>query len=266
MIDIPTIPLKKDYIYKETASGNLELTFLEPLVQKYDKAPLLFMIPGGGWHIEYRQWMIDFVPVVVESLRKEGFAVASIDYRVFSDGVCMHDILTDCFDAIRYLVKYAQVFGIDKSSVVTIGHSAGAHLALMVGYAPQNKFYDEKSVIKMFGVKGVVALSPATVLYDKSYHELNDCTDLFDEKTMERDMKAAEPISYVSPSCPPTFLAAGTLDPLIHHTSSELLYDMLKKAGVEAELHISVGGGHDYEQKDDEEVPTISKVDPCNGL
>lgn len=41
---------------------------------------MYFIIPGGGWHIEDRQSMIDFSIQSVEGLRDKGFAVVSIDY------------------------------------------------------------------------------------------------------------------------------------------------------------------------------------------
>jgi dipeptidyl aminopeptidase/acylaminoacyl peptidase len=39
-------------------------------------------------------------------------------------------------------------------------------------------------------------------------------------------------------------LVHGDADPLVPHQQSILLHDALKKAGVEATLHIVKGGGH----------------------
>ncbi len=256
MINIPTIPLKSNYVYKETATRKLELTFLEPLIKKYDKAPLLFMTTGGGWHFEERQWMIDFVPVIVERLRNEGFAVASADYRITGDGAKMTDILTDCFDAARYMARYADVFGIDKNRIVTIGHSAGGQIALMLAYAPQDKFKDDLSLTATFNVNVAVGLSPVAVIHDRSFHKLNNLADLYDNEYDEIEIGETEPIHNVSKNCPDTILLTGSLDELIFAKSSELLYEKLKKAGVNVKLLYSNGGCHDYKQIDENIIPS----------
>ena len=98
-IDVPNGNNAADLVYKITPRRNLMLTFLPPIKEKFDKAPVYFLIPGGGWHVETRQSMIDFSLSSVETLRNEGFAVVSIDYRVYKDGVVMREIITDCFDA-----------------------------------------------------------------------------------------------------------------------------------------------------------------------
>ncbi len=258
MIDIPILPLKKDYIYKETSAKKLELTFLKPLVEKYDKAPVLFMIPGGGWHSETRQSMIDFSPIVVGKLRNEGFAVVAIDYRVTGDGAKMTDILTDCFDAARYMAKYEDVFGVDKNNFVTIGHSAGGHLALMIAYAPQDKFKDDLSMSECFEVKVAVGLSPVAVIHDRSFHILNNLADLYNDENDIEEIGETEPISYVSKTCPPTILLTGTHDDIIYPKSSEVLYEKLRVANINTKLLYSNGGTHDYKPADDDTVPTPS--------
>ena len=118
-MDIPKGNFKQDLVYKNTAPRDLMLTFLPPLKQKYEKAPVYFIIPGGGWHSEERQSMIDFSAQSVEALRNEGFAVISIDYRVVGEGAVMRDIVTDCFDAARYAAHFADVFKIDKEKGYT---------------------------------------------------------------------------------------------------------------------------------------------------
>lgn len=71
-MDIPKGNKQADLIYKTTPQRTLMLTFLPPLTKKYEKAPVYFIIPGGGWHTEERQSMIDFSERSVEALRNEG--------------------------------------------------------------------------------------------------------------------------------------------------------------------------------------------------
>ncbi len=238
---------RADLVYKKTPQRDLMLTFLPPTHKKYDKAPIYFLIPGGGWHVETRQSMLDFSLQSVESLRKEGFAVVSIDYRVYKEGVVMREIITDCFDAARYISHFSNALGVDKECFVTSGHSAGAHLALMLAYAPIDDFQDGYEFTDTFTVKATAVMSPPTALHDNSTNNLRDIKDLFLGKEKE-EMERMSPISYVTESCPPTFLSAGTSDYLVFANSSEMLYQKLLACDVECELLLSIGGGHCFEQ------------------
>ena len=258
-MDKPKGNTQQDLVYKNTKQRDLMLSFFPPMVKKYDFAPVYFLIPGGGWHMEVRQDMIDFCAVSVDSLRKEGFAVVGIDYRICSEGVVMNDIITDCFDAARYIAKFSDILKIDKHSFVMAGHSAGAHLALMLSYAPQEMFsgeYDDK-----FSVKAVAAFSPPTILYDKTTHNLGNIVDVFDKADMYREMERTSPINYVTKKSPPTILCAGTDDNLVFANSSEKLYEKLKEYNVDSKIVLSRGGGHCFEQVNENIIPSLSKED-----
>lgn len=261
IMDIPKGNIKADLVYKSTPQRKLMLTFLPPNEIRYGAAPVYFLITGGGWHMEKRQSMLDFSAYSVEALRNEGFAVVSIDYRVCKENVIMREIITDCFDAARYISHFADILGIDKNSFVLSGHSAGAHLALMLSYAPAEYFNDEYELDDNFGVKMVAAISPPTMLYDDSTNNLRDIGDVFIGcDTMEERMQTS-PISYVSNSCPPTLLCAGTSDYLVFSKSSELLYDKLQEHNVTCELKLSVGGGHCFEKIHSDIDPSIDMIE-----
>lgn len=257
-MDFPYGCVQADLVYKVTPQRDLMLTFLPPTVKKYDVAPVYFIIPGGGWHSEARNDMISCSAISVENLRNEGFAVVSIDYRVCRQEVVMREIITDCFDAARYIAHFANILEIDKNKFAVSGHSAGAHLALMLAYAPQNIFEDDYEFNDRFTVKAVAAMSPPTILYDNSTHHLSDISDVFAECYTLDELKASSPVSYVSDNVPSTLLCAGTSDYLVFATSSERLYKMLKEESVDCELVLSIGGGHLFERIHKEIEPSIS--------
>lgn len=256
-MDIPKGSIKADLIYKNTPQRDLMLTFLPPIKQKYEKAPVYFIIPGGGWHKETRQSMIDFSIQSVEALRKEGFAVVSIDYRVCGEGVVMSEIITDCFDAIRYITHFADILEINKEKFVLSGHSAGAHLALMLSYATKELFKGDYVFDDNFGVKSVAVMSPPTILYDNTTNNLRDLSDVFKECDTKEEREKTSPITYVTQNCPPTLLCAGTSDYLVFSNSSEKIYKELKNNNVKCELRLSVGGGHCFEKINDDVAPSI---------
>ena len=256
-INIPTGDKEANFIYKKTNSRNLELTFLPPTKIKYDKAPVYFLIPGGGWHVESKQSMIDSAILSIEVLREQGFAVVSIDYRVYKDGVVMREIIADCFDAARYVAHFANELKIDKDSFVVSGHSAGAHLALMLAYAPSEEFKDNYAFNDKFKVKAAAVMSPPTMLNDPSTYNLSDLDDLFiGEKDGEK--QRTSPIAYVTSHCPPTLLSAGTCDYLVFATSAEKLYQKLLNCGIESKLLLSQGAGHCFEKIYDSIEPSIT--------
>ena len=46
MMDIPVGSTKQDLVYKSTPQRDLKLTFLPPITEKYEKAPVYFLIPA----------------------------------------------------------------------------------------------------------------------------------------------------------------------------------------------------------------------------
>lgn len=257
-MDIPTGNGIEELLYKTVPSKDLMLTFLPPIEKKYEYAPVYFIISGGGWHSESRHSMLDFSHISVQLLREQGFAAVSIDYRVCGDDVVMQDIITDCFDALRYISNYSEVLKIDKNKIITSGHSAGGHLALMLAYAPKDKFYDKYNFDPEFTIAATAAMSPATVLSDTSLHNLRDLTDAFGGKFDGEEMDKMSPITYVCKTSPATLICAGTCDYLIFSTSSFLLHKKLKENGVETEIIYSHGGGHCFEKVIDSLEPSVS--------
>lgn len=257
-MDIPKGKIKENLVYKNTPQRDLMLTFLPPTQKKYEKSPVYFIISGGGWHMVKRQDIIDFSIQSVEALRNYGFAVVSIDYRVCGKGVVMSEIIEDCFDAAHYIAHFADVFEIDKEKFFLSGHSAGAHLALMLAYATENHFKNNHECDDEFSVKAIAAMSPPTILYDDSTHNLRDIGDVFVGCDTKAEKERTSPITYVSYNCPPTLLCAGTSDYLVFASSSEKLYEKLNSCNVSCKLKLSVGGGHCFEKVHDSINPSVS--------
>ncbi|MBQ3426899.1 MAG: alpha/beta hydrolase [Clostridia bacterium] len=260
-MDIPKSSKCTDLIYKKTNAKDLMLTFLPPIVEKYEKAPIYFIIPGGGWHVGERQSMIDFSAESVNMLRNNGFAVVSIDYRLCGDRAVMREIIGDCFDALTYIAHFADVLKIDRERIALSGHSAGAHLALMLAYAPREIFASGCEFDDRFAVKAVAVMSAPTILYDTDTHALRDLDEVFIGCNTKEEKSKTSPISYATDTCPPTLLCAGTGDYLVFGTSSERMYEALKQCNVDCELILSENGGHCFEKIYKELEPSVSMTD-----
>lgn len=248
-MDIPKSSHSAELVYKDTKIRPLYITFLEPTVKRYAKAPLYLLITGGGWEEQDRATILRTSDISVQQLRANGLAVASIDYRVCDEGVNISDITVDCFDAARYLAHYADVLGIDSERFVISGHSAGAHMAMMLSYAPQAEFYDGYGFTDTFRPVAVVPLSAPTVLWDESYfHSPGGWERIFKENNTPAERKRLSPASYLRKGLPATLLCCGSSDRIVFPHASEEVHEKLMALNVDSHLVLSLGGGHSFEQ------------------
>ena len=172
----------------------------------------------------------------------------------------MREVITDCFDAMRYVAHFADTFGVDKECFAVSGHSAGAHLALMLAYASPKDFEEGYQFDDAFTVKVAAVMSPPTALQDNNTNNLRNMSALF-TGAEKGEKERSSPISYVTKSCPPTFLSAGTSDYLVFATSSEMLYQKLVACDVDCELLLSIGGGHCFEKIHETVEPSVTMTE-----
>lgn len=93
-------------------------------------APLVLFVHGGGWKRGSKNnaaggWKQVHYPA-------SGYAYASINYRLVPDAT-VEQQAADVAAALAHLLTRADALGIDRTRVVLMGHSAGAHLVALVG-------------------------------------------------------------------------------------------------------------------------------------
>lgn len=118
-------------------------------------APLIVFVHGGGWKRGDKGNATGAAKVTHFTAR--GYAFASINYRLVPDAT-VEEQASDVANALAYLLRDAARLGADPSRVVLIGHSAGAHLAALVGTDPR---YLRAAGLGMDRVKGIVLLDGA---------------------------------------------------------------------------------------------------------
>ncbi|MFN8484741.1 MAG: alpha/beta hydrolase [Anaerolineae bacterium] len=90
--------------------------------------PVVVTIHGGFWRSMYN---LGEIQDVAAALPDEGYAVWNIEYRrIGQPGGGYPGTLQDVARAIDYLRVLAPQYGLDLDRVITLGHSAGGHLAL----------------------------------------------------------------------------------------------------------------------------------------
>lgn len=142
--------------------GMRELAYGSDKLQKLDlmvpagatRAPLLLFVHGGGWSIgDKRAGEATKAPHFTAA----GWAFASLNYRLVPQAT-VEQQAADIASAIAWVRAHAAENGVDPDRIVLMGHSAGAHLAALVGTDPH---YLAEAGVPMRAVRGVVLLDGA---------------------------------------------------------------------------------------------------------
>lgn len=89
--------------------------------------PIVVVLHGGFWMAQYG---LDLMRPLVPSLLAKGWAVANVEYRSVGDrGGGWPGTLEDAAASIDALAG-PEITGLDTARAVTLGHSAGGHLAV----------------------------------------------------------------------------------------------------------------------------------------
>ena len=117
--------------------------------------PLILFVHGGGWKRgDKGNATGTFKPSHYTGL---GYHFASANYRLVP-AATVEQQAADVAQALAELLKREKALGIDRSKVVLMGHSAGAHLVSLVGTDPQ---YLRAAGLAPADVAGVVPLDGA---------------------------------------------------------------------------------------------------------
>jgi acetyl esterase/lipase len=211
--------------------------------------PLVVLIHGGGWTGGSRAGKRDVS--VARALAAEGFAVASMDYRLapkYQWPVQLEDIRA----ALAFLASRAGEYQLAMDRLALFGGSAGGHLALMAAYRQ-----DETPALPR--IRAVVAFYPITNLLtrqetDETGVSLNRVKEATAVKLLGSPLASARerwaqasPASHVNPGVPPTFLAHGRKDKTVNHEQSTELAALLQVANVPHEVVIFPDAGHTFD-------------------
>jgi acetyl esterase/lipase len=204
------------------------MTVYSPQGRNTGAAVVVF--PGGGYNI----LAIDLEGTeACDWLTSNGITCVLLKYRVPCVKVGPYrDCLTALQDAQRTvgLVRLqAALWHIDPRKIGVLGFSAGGHMATAMSTHFEKRLYppvdaaDKESCRPDFAV----ALYPGHLAVPEQDFALN-------------------PDIQVTSRTPPTFLLQAEDDPVDPVENSLVYYSALRKAGVPAEMHLFVKGGHAF--------------------
>lgn len=185
--------------------------------------PVVVFIYGGSWQTGSRTTY----RFAARALAAQGYLVVVPDYRLVPE-VEYPGFLTDCADALDWVVREIGAHGGDPSRLVVMGHSAGAYNAAMLVLDP--------GLVEARGhmgrIRGLVGLSGP---YDFFPFDGPISLRVFGAV---RQPKMTQPITHVRPGLPPMFLATGGRDALVLPRNAVALSGKVRAAGGEAELKV----------------------------
>jgi acetyl esterase/lipase len=234
------------YVQNGSASQKLDL-YLPP---NGSNRPLVILIHGGAFMFgdkggeDVGLWL------------KEGFAVASLNYRL-SGEARFPAAIEDCKSAIRWLRFHAKEYRFDPHRFGVFGASAGGNLAAMIGATGETRKFDRGTLLKVSSRVSVVGdwFGPTDFLRMDGQRyaggDLHDPADSPESRYLggpiqqRREMaEESNPLTYVSAKCPPFYIAHGDEDKQVPYGQSLLLKNALERAKVTVKFRTVHGQGH----------------------
>lgn len=191
--------------------------------------PVLVFFYGGGWDSGERgqyAW-------AAQALAARGFVVATPDYRIVP-GVQFPAFIEDAAAAAAHVGQVAGRYGGDASRLGVIGHSAGAHLALMIAL--------DRRYMAAAGAPDLIrAAAGLAGPYDFLPFDVPASVNAFGRAP---DPTLTQPVTFARADAPPLWLGHGTDDVVVHAEDTTILCERMAAVGGRCEAKLYPGLNH----------------------
>ena len=268
---------KLDHTYKTIDQRDLKLDLYYPTAQRREKSPLIIYTHGGGWAAGSRAGAAKgSFAAVFKPLLAKGFAVASVQYRLYTKGgtVRMRDCVIDSKDALRYLVQNSPALGLDPTQLFVFGDSAGGHIAQMLLLSPPHTLTGDPDLAKVpYQVTAGLSWYGPCDFQDISLFNHDDRPNFrnrfaprilgeakltAEEKTqLHREMS---PLNYLTKDSPPLLMIQGDKDTTIPVKHAHRMAQEAKKLNAPVKTLIIKNAGHNWRSVDAPITPTRADI------
>ena len=193
-------------------------------------APVVVFFYGGSWQGGRRE----YYRFVGEALSKRGVVVVIPDYRKAPQHV-FPAFMEDAAAATAWTIAHAAQIGGDPGRVYVMGHSAGGHIAALLG---TDSRYLARQGLRSRQLAGVIGLAGP---YDFLPITDPSLQHVFGAQT---DWPISQPVNFVDGDEPPFLLIHGASDRSVWPMNSEHLAKRLRDAGEPVTLRIIPNTGH----------------------
>jgi acetyl esterase/lipase len=203
-------------LHEDIAYGALPRQKLDVYVPKQPDSfhTVVFFIYGGSWQMGDK----NLYRFVGQNLAAHGITTIIADYRLYPQ-VYYPVYVEDTAKAFHWTHDHVAQYGGSANHVYIAGHSAGAHLALMMTL--NQRFLKEQGGDTSW-IKGVIGIAGP---YDFLPFTDPKIKKLF-SKVPDQE---TQPINYVRAGLPPILLLHGNTDKDVYLKNSQHLADKLKK-------------------------------------
>ncbi len=192
--------------------------------------PTLVFFYGGNWASGSR----DLYAWAAQALAARGFVVAVPDYRLVPD-VHFPAFIEDAAAATARVAEIASVHGGDPARLGVIGHSAGAHLAMMITL--------DRRYMAGVGAPGLIRAAVGLAgPYDFLPFDVPASRNAFGRAP---DPTLTQPVTFARADAPPVWLGHGTADTVVHAEDTTILCDRIRTAGGRCEARLYEGLSHE---------------------
>lgn len=191
----------KHIVYSPKLGGQ-QLNVFAPRSTK-EKWPVLVFIHGGNWNAGKKE----LYSYLGNRLARKRILAVIIDYplshQVRYDGMAMASA-----EAVVWVKQHIQGYGGDSTRIFVSGHSAGGHLAALIG--TDNRFFDSLGVTNP--IKGLVLIDPAGLdMYDYLSEQVpkgnREFLDVFTDRPAV--WRQATPLTHLHAGMPPMLIFRG---------------------------------------------------------
>ncbi|WP_372772668.1 alpha/beta hydrolase fold domain-containing protein [Mangrovibacterium sp.] len=261
---ISAVKEKRELVYHSFGERKLHLDIFYPEIKKRETVPGVLLIHGGGWASGSKSHLIP----MAQKLAENGYVAASVEYRLSPEARYPAGII-DLKTAIKWLKINATEFGIDTSRIVTLGTSAGATLASLLGTTAGCSLFPSHAV-----AMPVSDAVHAIVNIDGALDFTNDAESGKDEDPARPSAGArwfgytykqkpelwveASPVNYVCKNTPPTIFINSSLPRF--HVGRDQYIEVLNANNIYNEVHTIAETPHPFwlfQPWFDETVPLI---------
>ncbi len=217
--------------------------------------PAIVFIHGGGWRNGDKRANAFLKPTI--DYAANGYVCITVNYRMLGETnivSCVEDVK----NAVRWLRAHAEKYNVDPDRIGATGNSAGAHLSVMLGLAPNSKdlegdgpYQDQSSAVQAVAASA----TPASFLFPMSDRGKANLDRIKAGEPIPDRMKNSpffeseairtlvSPITHASADAPPMLLYHEQSDATVDVKHSDRLVAALRTAGAKDVSYMLFGDG-----------------------
>ena len=234
----PAVERETAVVYGE-ADGQELLLDVAGLPARDKPRPAVVLLHGGAWMVGTADRTSMDGPAA--ALAEEGYVTFNVEYRLTGDPAGEHlwpAQLDDAQRAVRWIRANAARYGVDPERVGAYGHSAGGHLAALLGVREARDQSDPELAAYSSRVDAVVSIAghlDLSIPYPGEF-DRQSLVALLGGTPAEvpEAYLDASPVAWVDAESAPFLIIHGAADPMNPVAHARRMVDALRTAGVEA--------------------------------